>query len=214
MSSSFMPPNLPWREIDITQPENGYLAFHYSDDLSALPVRAVTMINDNKADPNIETLTYGLLSYCGRPMRSGVLRRGSRYLFFVTRWRGIRVLTGYYSLRWYVKLPDGECDYCLAADADRFVADPIPLAEIAARHRIPVDRRFRIFLKIGANECRILKSLIHRQPDVTNKYLQEIHRLERFNLRYGGYRNISYGEKEKFSWNNPRVERILASLGG
>src|SRR5450631_819859 len=54
------PPSPPWREIAIRRPPTGYLSFYIADDLSRLPVRAVTLPGNNKADPNLETATYGL----------------------------------------------------------------------------------------------------------------------------------------------------------
>ena len=97
------PPNAPWIAIPIPQDAGGCLSVYYSDPLSRVPVREVTRPGDNKSDPNIETLTYGLFSTCGRAMRSGMVGRGDRYLFFATKRGAGRVLTGYYDLCWYAE---------------------------------------------------------------------------------------------------------------
>src|SRR3954471_24861893 len=98
------------------QSEGGYLSFYYSDDISPLPVRWVTKPGDNKADPNLETGTYGLFSTCSLSMRSGVVKRKIGIIFFCTRTKAGRELTGFYEPRWFTQGPLGQRDYCLAAD--------------------------------------------------------------------------------------------------
>ena len=208
--TEYVPPGPPWQEIRGDSSAGGYLTYYYSDDLSPLPVRGVTKLNDNKADPNLETLSYGLFSPCGRPMRSGIVRNGMSYLFFVTRWNNARVLVGYYSLRWYAQIVGAKHDYALAANTMRFIAEPIPLYEVDKTCGTMTNCSFRIFLKVGSAEILKLKSLIDGRSDVTQRYLEEIDRLERFNLRYTGFRYVSFAEREKFSWHSPRVERILS----
>ncbi len=130
--SDVRPPNPPWMELHAPPPHCGYLSFYISDDLSALAVRAVTLPGNNKSDPNLETGTYGLFSTCERQMRAGVVNNGSPYLFFVTRYRGRRVLAGHYRIAWYCDGPLSSSggDYALAADRLRFIHPPIPLDEL------------------------------------------------------------------------------------
>ncbi len=208
--AKYIPPGPPWKKIRQDSSACGYLVFYYSDDLSPLPVRSVTKLDDNKADPNLETLTYGLFSPCGQIMRKGIVRNGTRYLFFVTRYGGVRVLVGYYSLRWYAKIAGTENDYALAATTMRFIAEPMPLDSVDRKCGTMTNRQFRIYLKVESADVLKLKSLVDGMLDTTQKYLEEIDRLERFNVRYTGYRYVSFAEREKFSWGNPRVKRIIA----
>src|SRR4051812_16368068 len=99
---SVRPPAAPWLKID--RPSGaGYLSIYYSDDLSPLPIRWITKPGDNKSDPNIETLTYGLFSTCSRGMRSGAVKNAAEFLFFACNRGAGRVLSGYYRLKWYAE---------------------------------------------------------------------------------------------------------------
>src|SRR3989304_4379671 len=129
--ASVEPPNTPWQELKPRPGAGGYVSFYYSDDLSRLPVRWVTKPADNKSDPNLETLTYGLFSTCARSMRAAIVKRRCPHLFFVTARKKERVLTGYYRLRWYADgVFGGIRDFCLAADGARFIEKAIPLPEV------------------------------------------------------------------------------------
>jgi hypothetical protein len=197
----YVPPNPPWQELNSHPEAGGYLSIYYSDDLSRLPVRWVTKPGDNKSDPNVETLTYGLFSTCAPRLRSGVVARQCAYLFFATAWKGTRVLTGYYHLRWYAGGAFvGTRDFCLAADTARFIEEPIPLAEVDRCCGTDMARWFRGMRLLSAGESRKIAALIDERPDATPAYLEEIDRLERFNLRHGGYRYIARRQMEKFSW--------------
>ena len=55
-----IPPAAPWTTLEVDTPATGYLSVYLSEDLSRLPIRAITLRNDNKSDPNFETGTYGL----------------------------------------------------------------------------------------------------------------------------------------------------------
>ncbi len=198
---SSVPPNRPWQEIGADGDPGGYLTIHYSDDLSRLPVRWVTKPGDNKSDPNVETLTYGLFSTCARSMRGGVAKRRIRYLFFATNRNGVRVLTGYYRLRWLAAGVFGPNDVCLAADSRHFVEAPIPLHVVDKRCHTDLGKPFRLTRLLSASECECLVRLIEKQPDGTAAYLEEIDRLERFNLKHGGYRYIGWRQSAKFSWD-------------
>ena len=142
--SSVAPPNAPWKELNSPEDAGSYMSIYYSDDLSRLPVRVITKPGDNKSDPNLETLTYGLFSTCSQSMRSGVVNRRSAYLFFATARKEGRVLTGYYHLRWFTDgVFDNARDYCLAADTARFIEKPIPLTEVDRRCGTNVSKWFR-----------------------------------------------------------------------
>src|SRR5205085_876583 len=122
MSST--PPSLPWREIQNRTGE-GYVSVYYSDDLSPFPVRFVTKPGDNKSDPNLETLTYGLFSTCSPSMRSGLVNRSAQYIFFTTQRSGRRVLAGFYNVRWYAPANSPrKNDYYLAAESAHFIENP------------------------------------------------------------------------------------------
>ena len=84
MFMSIKPPNPPWRELKPHPSAGGYVSIYLSDDLSRLPVREVTRPGDTKADPNLETFTYGLFSFCGKQLRSGIVTRKFPHLFFAT----------------------------------------------------------------------------------------------------------------------------------
>ncbi len=208
MSSSEVsvePPNPPWQKLNPSSEAGGYLSFYYSDDLSRLPVRWVTKPGDNKSDPNLETLTYGLFSTCARSMRSGIVTRRCSHLFFVTTRKDERVLTGYYHLRWYADgVFGGMRDFCLVADRARFIEKPMPLTEVDRRCGTHLAGLFRGMRLLSPKECKKMARLIDTRPDATAAYLEEIDRLERFNLKHGGYRYIAWKQTDKFSWNLAR----------
>jgi len=202
---SVEPPNDPWMELNSPEDAGGYLSIYYSDDMSRLPVRAVTKPGDNKSDPNLETLTYGLFSTCSPRMRSGVVNRRSEYLFFATSRKEGRVLTGYYHIRWFTNgVFEDARDYCLAASAARFIEKPVSLTNVDRYCGTNVSKWFRGMRLLSFDECRKIAMLIDAQPDATTDYLEEIDRLERFNLKHGGYRYIAWKQKDKFSWEHAK----------
>lgn len=75
------PPNPPWIPLEPGDGSISALSFYYSDPNSDIPVREVTRADDNKADPNLETMTFGLFSTCERGMRAGIVRHGIEFLF-------------------------------------------------------------------------------------------------------------------------------------
>jgi hypothetical protein len=196
------PPDPPWRELDPAASAAGYLSYYYSDDLSELPVRWVTKPGDNKSDPNLETLTYGLFSTCARGMRAGVVKNRARYIFFFTNRNAERVLCGYYRLRWFAIGSFGPGDYCLAADKAHFLAQPIPLVQIDHQFHTHFSRKFRSTKFVSPSECEQLVKLIQQFPDATDDYRREIERLERFNLHHGGFRYIAWRRSASFNWND------------
>lgn len=195
------PPERPWKPLDPTEPAAGVLSFFLSDSLAKLPVRAITLPANNKSDPNLETATYGVFSTCSKQMRASAIRRRLRYVFFVTRRNGRRVVVGYYDLGWYCVGSFGEDagDYCLAAAKTHFVGDPIPLEELES-----VDDQFcgsfRLMKLLSAPAATALKGSLDTQDNAIDAYLSEIDRLERFNHYHGGYRYVEWRQKEKFTW--------------
>lgn len=189
LSRDIRPPNPPWIPI---KPESGNKAafsFYYSDPLSKIPVREVSHKNDPKADPNLETLTFGLFSTCDRGMRATIVREGIELLFFCTNRKGGRVLTGYYRIGWYYKLPHALLDdYMLAAKEGRFVSPGFPLRDLTGYlHGIQLDKRFRTFRYIDGETAGRLLQLLNDTPDATIQYISEIHRLEQLTLEKEGY---------------------------
>jgi hypothetical protein len=200
--ASVKPPKPPWRELNAPANAGGYLSIYYSEDLSRLPIRWVTKPGDTKSDPNLETLTYGMFSFCGYQTRSGVIRRKYPHLFFATLRKGERGLTGYYHIGWFAKaVSDKERDFCLAADAAHFIENPIPLTNVDGICGTNVSRPFRTVRLLSGVECKKMINLIYRRPNAISAYLEEIERLERFNLAHGGYRYFTREQKEKFSWD-------------
>ena len=206
---SAIPPNPPWRELAICEASGGYLGSFLNDDLSGLPVRAVTKVGDNKADPNLETKTYGLFSTCHKVMRKSIVKHGCRHVFFITNRRGVRILAGLYLVKWYAVVSADEDDFCLAADSIWFVADPIPLEQVDKVCGTNVSRWFRNHLRVDAEGCRKIERLLKRRANATGVYLAEIDRLERFNLKHGGYRYVTARRKESYSWDCDKVRSIL-----
>jgi hypothetical protein len=195
------PPNAPWRALNPVEAAGGYLSYYYSDDISPLPVRWVTKPRDNKSDPNLETCTYGLFSTCSPNMRSGLVQNKATHIFFFTRRNSERQLAGYYRVGWYAIGPQGPRDYCLAADKSHFVQFPISLRSIDARLSTNFSRWFRGLRRTTEKETKQLVVLLDEQPDVRQKYLDEIDRLERFNLKHGGFRYIGWRRSVPFSWD-------------
>jgi len=194
------PPNPPWIPLKPSDSSNAALSFYYGDPRSKMPVREVSHKNDPKADPNIETLTFGLFSTCDKRMRATIVRHGIKLLFFCTNRGGVRVLTGYYHVGWYYKVPATRDDYMLAAQEAKFVAPGFPLHELGPYLRgVQLDKRFRIFRYIDGITADLLLLLLKDTPDATNQYISEIHRLEQLTLKRDGY--IYQGKYPNgFSW--------------
>lgn len=196
------PPAEPWRELDTRDPAEGFLSYYLSDELSPLPVRAVTLPRNNKSDPNLETQTYGLFSTCGHSMRASVVRNGYSLIFFTTRRGTERVLTGYYRLRWYApgKLNRTPPDYALAADDVRFVHPAVRIGQLRQPARDALANWFRVYKHVNVRTCAGLLEALRARPDRTAQYLSEIDRLERFNLHHTGYRYGAWKLKTAFDW--------------
>lgn len=195
------PPNPPWKDLLVRNPVEGCFSFYLSDDLSSLAVRAVTLPNNNKSDPNLETATYGLFSTCERQMRASIVKNGLRYIFFVTNRGSQRCLTGYYGIAWYCAsalTTNTASDYALAADEVHFIDPPIPLQNLPHKLRREATRRFRTFLRLGPEHTEPLTALLRRRSNQTDRYLAEIDRLERFNRFHTGFR--CWRRTEPFTW--------------
>lgn len=204
-----IPPNPPWVPLDICEASGGYLSYFYNDELSSLPARAITRVGDNKVDPNLETKTYGLFSTCHKSMRKSVVKRGCQHIFFITNRKGVRVLAGLYLVKWYVPVAPNGDDFCLAADSICFVKYPIPLVDVDKTCGTNVSRTFRNYLCVNPDECRKIVRLLKRKPNVIKLYLSEIDRLERFNLKYGGYKCVTAKERDSYSWHCDTVKVVL-----
>ena len=177
---------------------------YLADDLSRLPVRHITRPHDNKSDPNIETGTYGLFSTCEHQMRSGIVSGGAQYIFFMCRWGGRRVVSGYYRLAW--KAPGTlhtakKADFVFAADEVYFVDPPIPIAELPEPLASVAGTRFRLFKRIDSNHTQALLSILRERPNAIADYLGEIDRLEQFQFFHSGYRYVTWQQEEPFSWD-------------
>jgi hypothetical protein len=215
-SRSHSPPNPPWKELGGSSDQaGGFALVFYSDNLSRLPVRFVTKPGDNKAYPNLETLTFGLFSTCNRSLRSSAVARRYPYLFFITNRGGTRVLSGYYHVRWYTEgVFRGMKDFALAADEAGFLDPPIDVSDVDRRCGTRLRKWFRSYRLLSPEECARILKLIQRRPDATETYLSEIDRLEHLNLRYGGSRYVSWKQTDKFSWELARGYLKTMSASG
>jgi hypothetical protein len=194
--ASIRPPNPPWQELNAPANAGGYLSIYYSEDLSRLPIRWVTKPGDTKSDPNLETLTYGMVSFCGYQTRPGVVTKKYPHLFFATSRKGERGLTGYYHIGWFTNaVSNKERDFCLAADTAHFIENPIPLTKVDRICGTNVSQWFRTVRLLSGVECIKMLKLIYRRPNAISAYLEEI------DLVHGGYRYFRRHQKEKFSWN-------------
>lgn len=212
MPTSYLPRPLElWKELPASEGARSTLSFYHSDALSPLPVRDVTRVGDNKADPNLETGTYGLFSTCQARLRSLIVREQRSKIFFVTNRRGVRVLTGYYHLGWYAPLKGAGGEIALAASEVHFVETPVSLSDAKRITGADVDSWFRLNRPITPTEASGLTALLHRQPNATSDYVAEIHRLEHINLRFGGHRYVGRGRDESYSWDE--AHRFIRDLG-
>ena len=203
------PPGPPWIKLERDTPTWGYASVYLSDDLARWPVRDVTRPGDNKSDPNLETLTYGLCSTCEPNMRISIVNRGIPYMFFMTNHRSAgRALTGFYEIGWYAKGPlsDDRGDYALAASRGKFF-DPLPVADLPNAAATVLGTRFRQFKRVPPDETDALRGVVDAAEDRTADYISEIHRLERFSSRHTGYTYPTW--RRGGSWDWPAALKYL-----
>jgi hypothetical protein len=207
-AATLAPPAEPWARLSTTPAAGAYLSVYLSSPYARLPVRDVTRLGDNKSDPNLETLTYGLFSTCEPIMRASIASHGIGKIFFLTNIEGAgRALVGLYELGWLVEVDDG--DVALAATSARFI-EPIPVARIAGQAGKAVQTRMRAFMRVDAPVAAELSALVESAPDRTADYLAEIDRLERMSRARTGFRYPSWDRKDPFSWAD--AEPYLSNL--
>jgi len=211
------PPNPPWTELEGSD-DRAALAIYLSDPNTNIPIRDVSNKNDPKADPNFETLTFGLFSYCHEQMRKSIVKNGIKLLFFCTqrrekyldgdreKYRAKRVLAGYYKIGWYYEVDSG--DFMLAARSGKFVFPGFPLDSLSTYlHGDKLNTGFYQWKYLHEKTPNLLLQLIDDTPDATREYLSEISRLEKkalVNFDFM-YRTRTVG----FSWKDaPRPMKL------
>ena len=210
------PPAAPWTELQVDAPATGYLSVYLSEDLSKLPIRAITRPNDNKSDPNIETGTYGLFSTCERGMRAGIVNNKARFIIFLSKRGEERVVAGYYRLAWKTEgiWHATKRDYALAADCVHFVAEPIPVSHLPEPVKAAAERKFRLSKRLNAVETQTIIAALDSRPNALKDYLSEIDRVERFQAFHSAYRYLSWQQEEPFGWELARQYLVESNAPG
>ena len=215
-SEPVIPPAAPWTELEVATPATGYLSVYLSEDLSRLPIRAITLPNDNKSDPNLETGTYGLFSTCERGMRAGIVNNKAQFIIFLSKRGEERVVAGFYRLAWKTEgvWHATKRDYALAADYVHFVAEPIPVSHLPESVRAAAKRKFRLSKRLNAVETQTIIAALDSRPNALEDYLSEIDRIERFQTYHSGYRYVSWQQKEPFGWELARRYLVVPNVPG
>ena len=197
-------------------PATGYLSVYLSEDLSKLPIRAITRPYDNKSDPNIETGTYGLFSTCERGMRAGIVNNKARFIIFLSKRGEERVVAGYYRLAWKTEgtWHATKRDYALAADCVHFVAEPIPVSHLPEPVSAAAKKKFRLSKRLNAVETQTVIAALDARPNALEDYLSEIDRVERFQAYHSGYRYVSWQQEQPFGWELARRYLVESNVLG
>ena len=211
-----IPPAAPWTALEVDTQATGYLSVYLSEDLSRLPIRAITRPDDNKSDPNIETGTYGLFSTCERGMRAGIVRNKAQFIVFLCRRGNERVVAGYYRLSWKTEgiWHTTKLDYALAADSVHFVDPPIPVSDLPEPGKSAAGTQFRLFKRVNAIETETIIASLESHPNALDDYLSEIDRIERFQAFYSSYRYVSWQQQEPFGWEMARQYLVESTALG
>src|SRR5262249_5456017 len=91
-------------------------------------------------------------------------------------------------------------DWALAASQMRFVS-PIPLDDVAAQ--VPAcATRFRTQKPIDAATTEQLKKIVDAYDDITDRYVAELHRIERFAKSRTRYAYPPRGRTDGFTWDD------------
>ncbi|MCY4417278.1 MAG: hypothetical protein OXE87_13365 [Chloroflexi bacterium] len=202
--------------MEVDTPATGYLSVYLSEDLSKLPIRAITKPNDNKSDPNIETRTYGLFSTCERGMRAGIVNNRAQFIIFLCKKGKERVVSGFYHLAWKTEgiWHAAKRDYALAADYVHFVAEPIRVSDLPEPGKSAAERKFRLSKRVDAVETQAIVTALQSQPNALEDYLSEIDRVERFQAFHSGYRYVSWKQERPFSWEMARQYLAASNTQG
>lgn len=207
-----------WSQIERSKEISAHIAYYYSDQKAKLPVRGIRKNRDNKADPNIETKTYGLFTTCMPPARKNMVNHGNWYIFFFTKRGKQRMFTGYYELEKYLdtgivpRNKGGEyhfADYALLAKKTHFVREGIPLvgelwsgiSDDAFTNEGIAGYGPRDSKEITSALAKKLKKKLAEQEDITEEYVAEIHELENknFELSDKKYKYPSWERKNGFT---------------
>lgn len=214
-----MQSTVPWTEIEKSSETLGTLSAYYSNKKANLPIRDVQKPWDQKSDPNIETMTYGLFSTCMPPGRRNIVTRGDSYLFFLTNWKEGRIITGYYQLGWYVntgitarnsKRPWKFPDYALKAKKVHFVKEGIKmvkgtnatfskLSDLVSTDKTLNGYGPRNFVRLNEELTLSIRDALDEQEDSTLEYIKEMKRLEHENKAKTGYSYPIWKLKDGFS---------------
>jgi ribosomal protein L40E len=154
-----------------------------------------------------------VFSTCQIKMRKSIATKGVPYVFFVTTHRlRERVLSGYYRIGWYAPGPDH--DYVLAASTWRFV-EPIAASTLTGALRDAALVR-RGYEGLEREQAEQMRELLDARADRTDRYVQEIHRLESLSVRYTGYSYPSWSRPTGWSWSEvpTYLARPCANDGG
>lgn len=205
-----------WTQVSPDLPEVGRLVPYYSEDAALRPVRHITRINDNKSDPNLETMTFGMFSTCDMAHRRNMAIKNGRYLFFRTMRDNESVLAGYYEIGWYLpswalRVSEKQVraqlipDYFLAAKQSHWVRDPIPMKEVAAALGRRVSwLKIRAPRILSADDTLALRKLLKQQADASDEYLGEIRFMEEFQAsrRPDKLRYVNWRRSHGFTWED------------